>query len=104
MGFQSVFLFCTKKIIWSIWRKKKFRSYTETKLQFLHGLYGGNLSKMFCAILTKIKEASIFVSIPHCPIDYCIPAYSTVFCFVFLLNKALLVFVWNNLDSNSMEH
>ena len=36
-------------------------------------------SKMFCAVLTKIKGVSIFVSIPHCPMDYCIPAYSNVF-------------------------
>ena len=36
-------------------------------------------SNMFCAILTKIKGVSIFVNIPHCPMDYCIPAYSTVF-------------------------
>ena len=66
-------------------------------------------SKMFCTILTKIKGVSIFVSIPHCPMDYCIPAYSTVFFFFFffcffLLNKALLVIVWNNLNSNSVEY
>ena len=60
-------------------------------------------SKMFCAILTKIKGVSIFVSIPHCPIDYCIPACSTV-VFFFLFNKALLVIVWNNLDSDSVEY
>ena len=58
-------------------------------------------SKMFCTILTKIKGVSIFVSIPHFSMDYCIPAYSTVF---FLLNKALLVIVWNNLNSNSVEY
>ena len=65
-------------------------------------------SKMFCAILTKIKGVSIFVSIPQCPMDYCIPAYSTVF----LLNNALLfivritwiVTVWNtNEDRNSID-
>ena len=33
MGFPSVFLFCTKKITWYIWRKRKFRPYIETKLQ-----------------------------------------------------------------------
>ena len=62
-------------------------------------------SKTFCAILTRIKGVSIFVSIPHCPMDYCIPAYSTVcFLFCFLLNKALLVIVRNNLNSNSVEY
>ena len=68
-------------------------------------------SNMFCTILTKIKGVSIFVSIPHRPMDYCIPAYSTVFffCFFFffvffLLNKALLVIVWNNLNNNSVEY
>ena len=61
--------------------KRTVRPYTETKLQFLHGLYGGKLfSKIcFCAVLTKIKGVSIFVSITHCPMDYCIPPYSTVF-------------------------
>ena len=76
-------------------------------------------SKMFCAILTKIKGFSFFISIPHCPMDYCISAYSTVVVFLFvclfvvcvflffvvvLLNKALPVLVWNNLDSNSVEY
>ena len=91
-----------------IWRKRKFRPYIETKLQFfLHDLYGGFFSKVFCAMLTKIKGVSIFVSIPHCPMNYCIPAYSTVFFsffFFYLLNKALLVIVRNNLDSNSVEY
>ena len=53
----------------------------------------------FFTILAKIKGVSIFVSIPHCPMDYCIPPNSTV-----LLNKALLLIVWNNLDSNSVEY
>ena len=60
-------------------------------------------SKMFCAILTKIKGVSIFVSIPHCPKDYCIPAYCTVVFLLLFLNKALLVIVWNNLNSNSVK-
>ena len=56
-------------------------------------------SKIFCDILPKINGVSVFVSIPHCPMDNCIPTYSTV-----LLNEALLVIVWNNLDSNSVEY
>ena len=62
----------------------KIRPYIETKLQFfLHALYRGKrFSKIFCAILTKINGISIFVSIPNCPMDYCIATYSTV-----LLNK-----------------
>ena len=76
MGLPSVFLF--------IWRKRKFRPYIETKLQFFYMIYMEDFfSKIFCAILTKIKGVSIFVSIPHCPMNYCIPAYSTVFFFFF---------------------
>ena len=59
--------------------EKKIRPYIETKLQVLHGLYGENTFQFVFAILTKMKGVSIFVSIPHCPMDYCIPAYSTVF-------------------------
>ena len=33
----------------------------------------------FFTILAKIKGVSVFVSIPHYPMDYCIPPYSTVF-------------------------
>ena len=102
MVFPRVFLFCTKQSHVLYGGKRKFRPYIGTKLQCLHGLYGGIFfSNMFCAILTKIKGVSIYISIPHCPMDYCIPAYSTVF---FLLNKALLVIVWNNLNGNSVEY
>ena len=80
MGFPSVFLFCTKKSHDSYGEKRKFHPYIETKVQFFTWLYGGKrFSKIFCAILTKINGVSIFVSIPHCPMDYCIPPYSTVF-------------------------
>ena len=125
MGFQRVFLFCTKKnhIIY-MEKKKKISSLYRDETTILHGLYGGKLfSKIFCAILKRLKGVSIFVSIPHCPMDYCIPPYSAVvvffffffffFCFFFfffffffviLLNKALLVIVWNNLESNSVEY
>ena len=101
MGLPSVFLFyMEKKKISSLYR-------AETTI-FLHDLYGGFFPRFFCAILTKIKGVSIFVSIPHCPMNYCIPAYSTVFFsfffFFYLLNKALLVIVRNNLDSNSVEY
>ena len=40
---------------------------------------------IFCATQTKIKGVPIFVSIPHCPMDYCIPAYSTVFFLFFFV-------------------
>ena len=41
MGFPSGFLFCKKKSQSLYGEKRKFRPYIETKLQFLHGLYGG---------------------------------------------------------------
>ena len=72
------------------------------KLQFLHGLYGGFFFQDVLCYTNKIKGVSIFVSIPHCPMDYRIPAYSTAF--FLLLNKALLVIVRNNLNSNSVEY
>ena len=80
MGLPSVFLFYMEK-------KKISSLYRDETTIFLHDLYGGFFSKIFCAILTKIKGVSIFVSIPHCPMNYCIPAYSTVFFsfFFFLL-------------------
>ena len=37
-----------------------------------------NIFSRLCTILTKIEGVSIFVSIPHCPMDYCIPPYSTI--------------------------
>ena len=40
MGFPSVFLFCTKKLHGLFGEKRKLHPYIETKLQFLHGLYG----------------------------------------------------------------
>ena len=72
MGLPSVFLFYMKK-------KKISSLYRDETTIFLHDLCGGFLSKIFCAILTKIKGVSIFVSSPHCPMDYCIPPYSTAF-------------------------
>ena len=53
---------------------------------------------MFSAILTKIKGLSSLV--------FHTVLYTTVLhpILLFLLNKALLVIVWNNLDSNSVEY
>ena len=96
MGFPSVFLFCTEKSHGLYGEKRKLRPYMETKLQFLHGLYGGKrFSKIFCAILTKSME---FLS----SLVFHTVLWTTVFhpILLFLLNKALLVIVWNNLDSN----
>ena len=44
MGLPSVFLFCKRKKNHMVYmeKKTKFRPYIEMKLQFLHGLYGGN--------------------------------------------------------------
>ena len=62
--------------------KRKFRPYIGTKLQVLYIVYMEELFfQDFCAILTKIKGVSNFVSIPYCLMDYCIPPY----CFFFLL-------------------
>ena len=74
MSLPSVFLFyMEKKKISSLYRD-------ETTIFFFYMIYMEDFfSKIFCAILTKIKGVSIFVSIPHCPMNYCIPAYSTVF-------------------------
>ena len=100
MGFSKCFSVLYKKHMVYMEKKRTFRPIIETKLQFLHGFYGGIFSKIFCAVLTKIKVVSIFVSIPHCPMDYCIPLYSNAFCCCFfLLVNALLVIAWNNLDS-----
>ena len=73
---------------WFIWRKTFFQD--------------------FLRYTNKTQE---FISIPYCLMDYCIPPYSAgffffffFFFFCFLLNKALLVTVWNNLDSNSVEY
>ena len=95
------FCFVQKKSHGLYGEKRKFRPYIETKLQFLHSLYGGIFSQDVLYYTNKNQRSSIFVSIPHCPMDYCIPACSTV---VFLLNKALLVIVWNNLNSNSVKY
>ena len=80
-----------------VYMEKKFRpniGMDETTL--LHSLYGGKLfSKTFCAILTKIKGVSVFVSIPHCPMDYCIPTYSTVFFFLLFFFFFFFLFVFN---------
>ena len=53
------------------------------------GIYGGHFFKMFCAKLTKIKGVSIFLSIPHCPMDN-IPAYSIFFLFLFFCSCCFL--------------
>ena len=86
MVFPSVFLFCKKKkkknknITWFIWSKEKISPLYTDENTILHGLCEGKLfSKIFCAILTKISGVSIFVRISHCPMDYCIPPYFTVF-------------------------
>ena len=82
-----------------IWRKRKFRPYIETKLQFFYMIYMEDFfPKIFCAILTKIKGVSVFVSIPHCPMNYGIPAYSTVFFSFFFL-----LFIEQGLACNSEE-
>ena len=86
MVFPSVFLFCKKKKkkiktshgLYGV--KRKFRPIYTDETTILHGLCEGKLfSKVFCAILTKISGVSIFVRISHCPMDYCIPPYFTVF-------------------------
>ena len=41
MGFQKSFCFVKKKSYSLYGEKRKNRPYIETKLQFLHGLYGG---------------------------------------------------------------
>ena len=99
-GFSKCLLFCTEKSHGLYGEKRKLRPYIETKLQFLHGLYGGKrFSKIFCAILTKSME---FLS----SLVFHTVLWTTVFhpILLFLLNKALLVIVWNNLDSNSVEY
>ena len=83
MGFPSVFLFCTKKITWFVWRNKKISSRYGDKTTIFYMVYmepimEENIFPRLCTILTKIEGVSIFVSIPHCPMDYCIPPYSTI--------------------------
>ena len=81
MDFPSVFLFCTK-FTWFIWRKKKISSLYRDETTIFYMVYIEeklSFPRFFCAILIKIKGVFIFVSIPHCPNDYCIPPYSTVF-------------------------
>ena len=57
MGFPSVFLFFTKKSHMVYMEKKKHFVPIGSKIQFLHGLYGGKIFlRFFCAILTKSKE------------------------------------------------
>ena len=100
MGFPSVFLFCTKKELHGLYGdKRKFRHYIGTKLQYCTCLYRGKFfSIIIFAILTKIKGDTTLV--------FHTVLWTTVFhpILLFLLNKALLVIVWNNLDSNSVEH
>ena len=53
----------------------------------------------FCPILTKIKGVYIFISIPHVTMGYFLHHI-----LLFILNKALVVIVWINLDTNSVEY
>ena len=80
MGFPSVFLFCTEKSHGLYGEKRKLRPYIETKLQFFTWfIWRKTFLQDFLRYTNKINGVSIFVSIPHCPMDYCIPPYSTVF-------------------------
>ena len=83
MGLPSVFLFYMEK--------KKTSSLHRDETTMFYMLYmEENVSpRFFCAILIKIKGISIFVSIPHCPMVYCIPAYSTVFFFLLFIEQGL---------------
>ena len=74
-----------------------------------------NFSKMFCAILTKSKEflsSLVFHTVLWTTVfQPILLLFSFVFLFFvvvffyyfsFLLSKALLVIVWNNLNSNTV--
>ena len=82
MGFPSVFLFVQKKKSHGLYgEKKKISSLhrDETTISYMVYMEENVFPRFFCAILTNINGVSIFVSIPHCPVDYCIPPYSTAF-------------------------
>ena len=54
---------------------KKLFPCIATRPHFLHGLYVTYFKTKNCYVFTKIHGVSIFVSIPHCPMDYSIPDY-----------------------------
>ena len=96
-GFSKCLSVLYRKITWFIWRKKKTSSLHRDETTMFYMVYmEENVSpRFFCAILTKSME---FLS----SLVFHTVLWTTVFhpILLFLLNKALLVIVWNNLDSN----
>ena len=69
-----------RKITWFIWRKKKTSSlHRDETTIFTWFIWRKTFLQDFLRYTNKINGVSVFVSIPHCPMDYCIPPYSTVF-------------------------
>ena len=103
MGFLSVFLFCTKKkkITKFIWREKKISSLYRDETTILTWFIWRNkfFPTLFALYLRKSKE---FLS----SLVFHTVLWTTVFhhILLFLLNKILLVILWNNLNSNSVEY
>ena len=98
--FQESFCFVEKNHMVYMEKKENFVPTQRRNYNFLHGLYGGKrFSKIFCAILTKSME---FLS----SLVFHTVLWTTVFhpILLFLLNKILLVIVWNNLNINSVEY
>ena len=91
---------CTENSHGLYGEKSKLRPYIETKLQFFTWfIWRRTFLQDFLRYTNKINGVSIFL-VFHTVL------WTTVFhpILLFLLNKALLIIVWNNLDSNSVEY